>query len=90
LGLEIHVRHFPLGTSNWNKIEHRMFCQITQNWRGRPLISRQVVIILIGQTTTKTGLRIEAALDEDAEMAAIKITRYEFHGEMRQLFLRGS
>lgn len=91
LGLEIHVRHFPPGTSKWNKIEHRMFCQITQNWRGRPLISRQVVVNLIGQTTTKTGLRIKAALDEniyptkqqvsDTEMAAIKITRHEFHGE---------
>lgn len=91
LGLEIHVRHFPPGTSKWNKIEHRMFCQITQNWRGRPLISRQVVVNLIGQTTTKTGLRIKAALGKniyptrqqvsDAEMAAIKITRHEFHGE---------
>jgi hypothetical protein len=91
LGLEIHVCHFPPGTSKWNKIEHRMFCQITQNWRGRPLISRQVIVNLIGQTTTKTGLRIKAALDEniyptkqqvsDAEMAAIKITRHEFHGE---------
>jgi hypothetical protein len=91
LGLEIHVCHFPPGTSKWNKIEHRMFCQITQNWRGRPLVSRQVVVNLIGQTTTKTGLRIKAALDEnvyptkqqvsDAELAAIKITRHEFHGE---------
>jgi transposase len=91
LGLEIHVCHFPPGTSKWNKIEHRMFCQITQNWRGRPLMSRQVVVNLIGQTTTKTGLRIKAALDEniyptkqkvsDAEMAAIKIIRHEFHGE---------
>lgn len=91
LGIEIHVSHFPPGTSKWNKIEHRMFCQITQNWRGRPLVSRQVIVNLIGQTTTKTGLRIKAALDEnsyptkqqvsDAEMAAIKITRHEFHGE---------
>lgn len=91
LELEIHVCHFPPGTSKWNKIEHRMFCQITQNWRGRPLTSRQVVVNLIGQTTTKTGLRIKAALDEnaypvkqqvsDAEMAAIKITRHDFHGE---------
>jgi hypothetical protein len=91
LGLEIHVCHFPPGTSKWNKIEHRMFCQITQNWRGRPLMSRQVVVNLIGQTTTKTGLRIKAALDEniyptkqkvsDAELAAIKIIRHEFHGE---------
>ena len=68
-----------------------MFCQITQNWRGRPLMSRQVVVNLIGQTTTKTGLKIKAALDEniyptkqkvsDAELAAIKIIRHEFHGE---------
>ena len=91
LDLEIHVCHFPPGTSKWNKIEHRMFCQITQNWRGRPLTSRQVVVNLIGQTTTNTGLRIKAALDEktypikqevsDAEMATIKITRHAFHGE---------
>jgi transposase len=91
LGLEIHVRHFPPGTSKWNKIEHRMFCQITQNWRGRPLTSRQVVVNLIGQTTTKTGLRIKVALDEktyptkqevsDAEMASIRIARHDFHGE---------
>jgi hypothetical protein len=91
LGLEIHVCHFPPGTSKCNKIEHRMFCQITQNWRGRSLMSRQVVVNLIGQTTTKTGLRIKAALDEniyptkqkvsDAELAAIKIIRHEFHGE---------
>ena len=91
LGLEIHVCHFPPGTSKWNKIEHRMFCQITQNWRGRPLISHQVVVNLIAQTTTQTGLRIHAGLDEntyptklqvsDAEMEAIKITRHQFHGE---------
>jgi hypothetical protein len=91
LGLEIHVCHFPPGASKWNKIEHRMLCQITQNWRGRPLMSRQVVVNLIGKTTTKTGLRIKAALDEniyptkqkvsDAELAAIKIVRHEFHGE---------
>ena len=91
LGLEIHVCHFPPGTSKWNKIEHRMFCRITQNWRGRPLMSRQVVVNLIGQTTTKTGLKIKAAVDEniyptkqkvsDAELAAIKIIRHEFHGE---------
>jgi hypothetical protein len=91
LGLEIHVCHFPPGTSKWNKIEHRLFCQITQNWRGRPLTSRQVVVNLIAQTTTKTGLRIHAGLDEntyptqqqvsDAEMEAIKITRNTFHGE---------
>jgi len=89
--LEIHVRHFPPGTSKWNKIEHRLFAQITQNWRGRPLLSRQVVVNLIGATTTQSGLKVRAALDEntypikqkvsDEEMAAIKITREEFHGE---------
>jgi hypothetical protein len=90
-GLEIHVRHFPPGTSKWNKIEHRLFAQITHNWRGRPLLSREVVVNLIGSTTTKSGLKIKAALDEgiyptkqkvsDEEMSAIKITREEFHGE---------
>ena len=91
LQLEIHVRHFPPGTSKWNKIEHRMFCQITHNWRGRPLESRQVVVDLIGATTTRTGLRIKAALDEqsyptkqsvsDEAFASIKIQRDDFQGE---------
>lgn len=91
LGLEIHVRHFPPGTSKWNKIEHRMFSQITHNWRGRSLISRQVVVDLIGGTTTKTGLKLRAALDEnlypikqqvtDEQLAAVNITRDPFHGE---------
>lgn len=91
LQLEIHVRHFPPGTSKWNKIEHRMFSQITHNWRGRPLVSRQIVVDLIGATTTKEGLRIKAALDEkayplkeavtDEELAAIKLKREAFHGE---------
>ena len=91
LDLELHVRHFPPGTSKWNKIEHRLFSQITNNWRGRPLKSRQVVVELIGATTTKTGLKVRAALDEniyptkikvtDDEMAAIKIKRQKFHGE---------
>ena len=90
-GLEIHVRHFPPGTSKWNKIEHRMSCQITQNWRGRPLSSRQVIVQLIGNTTSQTGLKIRAELDEGAyptaqevdeeEMAAIKLKREDFHGE---------
>lgn len=91
LGLEIHVRHFPPGTSKWNKIEHRLFSQITSNWRGRALTSRQVVVDLIGATTTKTGLKVRAALDENpyptkqkvtnAEMESIKIKRARFHGE---------
>lgn len=91
LELEIQGCHFRPGTSQWNKIEHRRFCPITQNWRGRPLTSRQVGGNRIGQTTPKTGLKIKAALDEntypiqqrvaEAEMAAIKITRHAFHGE---------
>jgi len=59
----IHVHHYPPGTSKWNKIEHRLFCHITQNWRGRPLTDRLAVVELIGATTTKTGLKVESALD---------------------------
>ena len=91
LGLKLHVRHFPPGTSKWNKIEHRMFCHITNNWRGRPLLSRQVVVNLIGSVSTEQGLRVRAELDEntyeagikvsDAELAAVAIERDEFHGE---------
>ena len=91
LGLAVQVCHFPPGTSKWNKIEHRMFCHITNNWRGRPLLSRQVVVNLIGSVTTAQGLRVKAALDEntydagikvsDAELATIAIERDEFHGE---------
>lgn len=91
LGMTIAVCHFPPGTSKWNKIEHRMFCHITQNWRGRPLLSRQVVVNLIGNTTTSSGLRIQAQLDEntyeagikvtDQELADIMIERDAFHGE---------
>lgn len=91
LQLPVQVCHFPPGTSKWNKIEHRMFCHITANWRGRPLISREVVVNLIGGTTTREGLRIKATLDEntyapgikvsDEELAALAIERDEFHGE---------
>ncbi|MFZ4534875.1 ISAzo13 family transposase [Propionivibrio sp.] len=91
LQLQIQVCHFPPGTSKWNKIEHRMFCHITANWRGRPLVSREVVVNLIGSTTTQEGLRIKAALDEkiympgikisDEELATLAIERDEFHGE---------
>lgn len=91
LKLSIQVCHFPPGTSKWNKIEHRMFCHITANWRGRPLISREVVVNLIGSTTTREGLRIKATLDEniyapgikvsDEELAELAIERDEFHGE---------
>ena len=90
-GLVVHVHHYPPGTSKWNKIEHRMFCHITQTWRGRPLTDRLAVVELIGATTTKTGLKIECALDErtyekgikvsDAEMATLDITGDAFHPE---------
>jgi len=91
LGMTIQVCHLPPGTSKWNKIEHRLFCHITQNWRGRPLLSREVVVNLIGNTTTEEGLRIQAKLDEniyeagikvsDQELAALAIERDPFHGE---------
>lgn len=90
-GLELSVCHFPPGTSKWNKIEHRMFCHITQNWRGRPLVSRQAVVELIGQTTNQAGLKIRSSLDEslypsgikvsDLEMAKISLSPDPFHGE---------
>ena len=90
-GLRIEVMHFPPGTSKWNKIEHRLFCRITQNWRGRPLSDRLAVVELIGATTTTTGLKVECALDtrsyekgvkvSDAEMAALDITGDDFHPE---------
>ena len=73
-GLEFHVSHFPPGTSKWNKIEHRMFSQITLNWRGRPLTSYETIVNLIANTKTKTGLRIEAALDTSSYPTGIKIT----------------
>jgi hypothetical protein len=91
LGLRLSVCHLPPGTSKWNKIEHRLFCHITRNWRGRPLTSRAVVVNLIGNTKTDTGLAIQAALDEkeyptgikvtDEELSEVRIKRNEFHGE---------
>jgi hypothetical protein len=90
-GLVIHVRHFPPGTSKWNKIEHRMFCHITENWRGRPLISHEVIVNLIGNTTTETGLTIQAELDantypigikvSDEDLRAINLQPAKFHGK---------
>jgi len=90
-GLIIVVCHYPPGTSKWNKIEHRMFCHITQNWRATPLLSLLVVIELIANTTTKTGLTIRCELDRNtypkgikvsnAEMATLNITRDAFHPE---------
>jgi hypothetical protein len=90
-GLVLHVHHYPPGTSKWNRIEHRLFCHITQNWRGRPLTDRVAVVELIGATTTKSGLRVECALDlrtyqkgikvSDAEMQSLEITGDTFHPE---------
>lgn len=90
-GLSISVCHYPSGTSKWNKIEHRLFCHITQNWRGRPLTSRLAVVELIAATTTTTGLQVDCELDtnsyakgikvSDAEMATLNLTGDEFHPE---------
>lgn len=90
-GLKISVCHLPPGTSKWNKIEHRMFCHITRNWRGRPLESLEVVVNLIASTTTTKGLRVRAALDTDeyptgvkvdaATMAALHLIPDDFHGD---------
>ena len=94
-GLSVMVCHFPPGTSKWNKIEHRMFCHITRNWRGKPLISHEVIINLIGSTSTKEGLKIGASLDveeypkgikvTDEEMDALSIEIADFHGEWNYL-----
>jgi len=77
IGVAIYVRHFPPGTSKWNTIEHRMFSHITENWRGRPLISHEVVVNLIGHTTTNTGLTIQAALDKNTYPVGIKVSKEE-------------
>lgn len=91
IGLKLSVCHFPPGTSKWNKVEHRLFCFITQNWRGKPLASRQAIVELIGSTTTRQGLTVRAALDtnsyetgikvSDSELAQVKLTRHDFHGD---------
>jgi hypothetical protein len=91
LGLTLHVCHFPPGTSKWNKIEHRLFSFITQNWRGKPLVSHQAIVSLIASTTTRTGLTVRAAWDtnqydteikvSDDELARLQLQRHEFHGD---------
>jgi len=91
LGLRLQVCHFPPGTSKWNKIEHRLFSFITQNWRGRPLVSHQAIVSLIAATTTQAGLIVKAALDtnhyetrlkvSDAELARLRIKPEAFHGD---------
>jgi hypothetical protein len=96
-GLEITICHLPPGTSKWNKIEHRLFSFISQNWRGKPLVSHQVIVNLIAATTTKTGLRVHSELDpgkypkgvkvSDKEIAAIRLERDQFHGEWNYTIL---
>ena len=91
LAMPIHVSHFPPGTSKWNKIEHRLFSHISLNWRGRPLISHEVIVSLIAATTTRKGLKVMAQLDttlypkgikvSDDEFASIRLARDDFHGE---------
>jgi len=91
LGLRLTVCHFPPGTSKWNKIEHRLFCHITQNWRGRPLTSYAVIVQLIGNTKTTTGLKVRAELDDEdyptqepvtpEQLAQVQLMPAPFHGE---------
>jgi len=90
-GLQVTVCHLPPGTSKWNKIEHRLFSHISMNWRGRPLVSHEVIVELIGATTTRTGLQVQAEFDtgtyptkikvSNHEMAALQMTPHPFHGE---------
>ena len=91
LNLTLSVCHFPPGTSKWNKIEHRLFSFITQNWRGKPLVSHQAIVNLIASTTTRSGLTVQAALDRhyyetsikvsDEQLAQLRLKRHTFHGE---------
>ncbi len=95
-GLKIAVSHFPPGTSKWNKIEHRLFCHITQNWRGKPLRTFETIVDLIGHTRTATGLRVKATLDSrkyktgkkisKTEMENLKLKPRAFHGEWNYVF----
>ena len=91
IGKIIHVSHFPPGTSKWNKIEHKMFCFISKNWRGRPLVDTATIVQLIANTTTTKGLTIRAKLDEneyqkgikisDEQLKQVKLQQDTFHGE---------
>jgi hypothetical protein len=90
-GLSITIRHFPPGTSKWNKIEHRLFSFISQNWRGKPLVNHEVIVNLIAATKTRSGLRVQCQLDtnnyqkgvkiSDRDMKNLNIKRDDFHGE---------
>jgi hypothetical protein len=89
--MAITVAHLPPGTSKWNRVEHRLFAFITQNWRGKMLVSQQVILQLIGVTTTRTGLNVACRIDDslypkgvtvgDDEINAVNLTCDEFHGE---------
>jgi hypothetical protein len=91
LGLRLFICHFPPGTSKWNKIEHRLLSFITQNWRGKPLVSHNTIVHLIASTTTRTGLIVKAALDTnhyetkikvpDEQLSRLRLKRHEFHGD---------
>jgi hypothetical protein len=95
-GLEVWMSHFPPGTSKWNKIEHRMFSYVSNNWRGKPLVSHEVIVNLIAATTTRKGLKIRCALDTtryatgrkvtDQEVAGLNLTRFDFHGDWNYMF----
>ncbi len=97
LRMPIHVCHVPPGTSKWVKIEHRKFSHISRNWRGRPLVSHDVIVPVIANTTTHAGLRIRAELDTgqyptgisvtDAELAALHLKRADFHGDWNYTLL---
>ena len=90
-GLIVNVSHFPPGTSKWNKIEHRLFSYISQNWRGKPLINHEVIVNLIANTTTSKGLLVKCSIDEnkyskgikvtESELANILLEKGEFHGD---------
>ncbi len=84
-GLTLRVHHYPPGTSKWNKIEHRLFCHITQNWRGRPLMDHVTIVETISATTTKTGLKVECALDTRTYEKGIKVSK----AQMRSLAITG-
>ncbi|MEO5697506.1 MAG: ISAzo13 family transposase, partial [Burkholderiaceae bacterium] len=98
-GLDVTVCHFPPGASKWNKIEHRLFSFITMNWRGRPLVSHEVIVQLIANTKTKRGLTVHAEIDSkvypkgmtvsDAEFDSIRLDRDDFHGEWNYVIRPG-
>lgn len=96
-GIDVYVSHFPPGMSKWNKIEHRMFSYISMNWRGKPLVSLEVVVNLIANTTTKTGLKTRAAINkneyktgekvQDEDMAKLNIRYHDFHPERNYVII---